>query len=412
MKSFPFASLFAAGILVSAAIAARADDSATAAPLGREVMFSAVAPPILAMAGRPNSKADASARTHVVVASKAGRFLAWPANNGVWTWDGGREILVGHSNGPWEPIEDGHKIGSPILTNLVRSLDGGRTWASEDPENFVGDGGAPQPSPGDIDFSRPGFALRVAAMGYHGTDDAVGAFFFSYDRGKTWRGPFRFNGLMDDANLQGMENTSRTSYLVTGPNSCLVFGAARKTGIEFASRLDKPFVAETTDGGKTFRFVSWMVPWTDPHRAVMPSTVRMADGRIVAAVRRRNPRDDNMPCWIDAFGSSDNGRTWSFLSRIGETGMHNGNPPGLAVLGDGRLACAYGNRTVRQMLVRFSTDGGATWGEEMVLRDQPNNHDIGYPVLRQNADGDLVAIYYFQTNERNQSYLEATIWKP
>lgn len=58
--------------------------------------------------------------------------------------------------------------------------------------------------------------------------------------------------------------------------------------------------------------------------------------------------------------SWDNGRTWSFLSKAGATGLHNGNPPGLALLEDGRLACSYANRDLQQMLVRFSSDNGKT----------------------------------------------------
>ena len=54
--------------------------------------------------------------------------------------------------------------------------------------------------------------------------------------------------------------------------------------------------------------------------------------------------------WIDAYRSTDDGASWSFLSRVGETGGWNGNPPALARLRDGRLCCAYGNRSRRQML--------------------------------------------------------------
>ena len=362
--------------------------------------------------GRSNQ--DISDLLHAKVAGQEGRFFAWPANNGVWTWDDGREILVGYTDGPWEEEGGFHKIGHPQLTRLARSTDGGKNWKSEFPDNFVGDedNGEPEPSPGNINFKDSGFALRVAATGYHGTNDPKGRFFFSYDRGKTWKGSYRFNELNDDPNLAGMEITARTSYLVTGPDSCQVFMAARNPDLEHASRLDKPFVAETIDGGKTFQFISWIVSWTDQYRAVMPSTVRTEEGKIIVAARRRNPRDEEQPCWIDAYVSDDNAHSWSFLSNVGLTGVHNGNPPALAVLNDGRLACSYANRSTRQMLVRFSNDDGKTWGEEVVLRDNPLSYDMGYPQLVQNADGKMVAIYYLATEEHPHSYIEATIWNP
>jgi hypothetical protein len=348
---------------------------------------------------------------HVKVAGQEGRFLGWPANNGMWTWDAGREILVGYTDGNWVQ-QEGHNIGEIRQSNLARSTDGGITWKSEYPDNFVGNENIPQPSPGNINFGHPDFALRVAAMGYHGTDDPAGRFFISYDRGKNWVGSHRFNELNDDPNLKGMEITARTSYLVTGPDSCQIFMSARNPELEFASRLDKSFVAETTNGGRTFNFISWIVPWTDPYRAVMPSTVKTNDGRIVVAVRCRNPRNIEQECWIDTYVSIDGGRSWSFLSKVGITGLHNGNPPGLAALKDGRLACAYGNRSIRKMLVRVSDDGGHTWGKEMVIRDNPLNHDIGYPQLVQNAGGEMVAIYYIATEEHPHSYVEASIWNP
>jgi hypothetical protein len=350
---------------------------------------------------------------HVIVASREGRYFGWPANNGMWSWDNGRELLVGHTDGPFDDEGGFHSIGHPQLTKLARSLDGGRTWTGEDPENFVGKAGDPVPSPGNINFGHRDFALRVSSTGYHGNDDPVGSFFISYDRGRTWQGPYRFNELLNSSELKGMEITARTSYLVTGDNSAQIILTARNPELQFASRRDKPFVAETTDGGRTFRFISWVVPWEgEDNRAAMPSTVRTADGKLVVAVRVRNPRDADMPCWIDSYVSEDNGRTWSFLSKVGETGLHNGNPAGLAVLADGRLACTYANRDLRKMLIRYSSDNGASWGEEIVIRDNPHTEDMGYPQLRQNSDGKLVAIYYLAREERPHSYIEAAVFEP
>jgi Neuraminidase (sialidase) len=183
--------------------------------------------------------------------------------------------------------------------------------------------------------------------------------------------------------------------------------------------MDKTFVAETTDGGKTFRFVSWVVPPDDPFRAVMPAVARLADGTIVATLRRRDLKDDKWnktkPCWVDCYISTDNGRTWSFTSRVGETGFENGNPPALATLHDGRIVCVYGNRSNRQILARISADGGRTWEGEVVLRDdfQPDkfgDNDLGYPRVAVNHENHIVALYYWATKEMPQHHIPATIW--
>ena len=282
--------------------------------------------------------------------------------------------------------------------------------------------------------------MKVMANGYHGHTDKVGSFFVSDDKGKNWRGPYRFNGLMEDPNLVGTECTSRTGYLVTGPKSCLIFMAARpkdfkklkgqSTGTidggkpsRWVAPWDKSYVAETTDGGKSFHFVSWIAPLSGPHRAVMPAVCRLKDGSIVATVRaNRVERDAKgegyMAGHVDAYGSADNGKTWSFLSRVGETGgaMQNGNPPALVALKDGRIACAYGDRRTARIMVRISSDGGKTWGDERVARDdyqreEQNESDMGYPRLVTNHENQLVVMYYWGTKEKPQSHIAATIFE-
>lgn len=287
---------------------------------------------------------------NVVVFAEPSSFAGWPANNGVWTWNNGKEILGGFTQGPFVE-QEGHNIGKTDRKNLLaRSTDGGTTWSTEEPSNFVGNSAKPVASPRNIHFEAPGFAMRVMADGYHGSSGKVGSFFFSDDKGKNWRGPYRFNGLMEDPNLVGTECTSRTGHLVTGPESCLLFMAARPKDFkkvkgqttdtvdsgkpsQWVAPWDKSYVAETTDGGKSFRFVSWIALLSGPFRAVMPAVCRLKDGSIVATVRaNRVERDAKgegfMAGHLDAYGSADNGRTWTFLRRVGETGgkEQNGNP--------------------------------------------------------------------------------------
>jgi hypothetical protein len=358
---------------------------------------------------------------NIIVFGEKDWFAGWPANNGVWTWDGGKEILVGFSYGRFVE-QAGHNIegrsdATPnVKSYLARSTDGGKTWTKEDPANFVGDGLEPVASPGQINFEVPGFAMRVMGIGYHGSLDPKGAFFVSENKGKTWSGPYRFNGLLEDENLQGKVITARTSYLVTGSASCLVFMSARPgTSIPGQIAVDKSFVAETTDGGKTFRFKSWIVPLSDPYRAVMPSVVRMNDKSVIAALRRRIMSKDS--CWIDTYISTDNGASWKFLSKAGETGDRNGNPPALAKMKDNSLVCVYGDRKRVKMFYRISTDYGKTWGTETVLRenfhaDSFGDNDFGYPRLAVNNKNKLVAIYYWSTAELPENHIECTIWKP
>ena len=361
--------------------------------------------------GRP--AADSLVTRRVIVAGEPGRFLAWPANAGLWSWDGGRELLVGFIEGPWADKE-GHKVGDPQVQRLARSRDGGLSWSVETPEPFVGREGPLQDLPRPIRFEAPDLAIRVVADGRNRQEERLGRFFVSMDRGHSWQGPYRFNGLERAPQLRGLILTSRTSVRVTGPASAQMLLSARDPRLgRLSNRLDKTFVAQTEDGGRSWRFLSWVVPWSDPYRAVMPALVDLGAGRLVAALRRRDPRQEpETPSWIDAYASDDGGHSWRFMSRVDETGVHNGNPPALALLPDGRIACVYANRSQRRMLLRLSSDDGRSWGPPLEIRANPFEQDMGYPQLTVNHRGELVAIYYLATAERPHSHLEAALLQP
>lgn len=354
--------------------------------------------------GDKDNAVPVKAAKNVIVDGGNKVFCAWPANNGLWSW--GNEILVGYSKREFEE-KKGHnyagKEGGAAL--LARSMDGGETWKVEDPENFVGDGDETTVTPGGINFAHPAFAMRIKKEPEQ--------FWYSYDKGHTWKGPHNFGELMNDPKLAGKKFTARTDYIVNGPDDCFVFLSATpgKSGRDFT------FTARTKNAGKTFDFVSWIVSPTDPHRGVMPTTVRCSDKKLVTAIRRRQGKDTGgNNCWVDCYASNDNAASWKFLSKVGDAGLWNGNPPALARMKDERLCCVYGNRSKNQMLARFSDNEGAVWGPEIILRDdfqvdKFGDNDFGYPRLVQRPDGKLVAIYYWATKNRPQQHIAATIWK-
>lgn len=359
---------------------------------------------------RPLSAADRDVPArHVIVCHQPGRFCGWPANNGVWIW--GNEILVGFHQADYVPKDCSHSIGGKGLSLLARSLDGGRTWTVEDPDNFIGDGGKAVPSPGNINFAHPNFAMRCGGS----------EFFISYDRGRTWKGPYKFPDL-------GLKHplTSRTDYIVNDEQDCIVFLSAKEPRVE-AALQDRAFCVRTTDGGKTFEFLSWMTNEPLKIRSVMPSTVQCSETHLVSAMRRRLDVEISgghkmRKCWIDVYQSKDNGQTWEFLSQIADTGKSNGNPPSLVRLRDGRLCVTYGYRGVcsayryrwepQGIRARISKDNGKTWSQEIVLRNDARTWDLGYTRSVQRPDGKIVTIYYYNTEKIPEQHIAATIWDP
>lgn len=94
-----------------------------------------------------------------------------------------------------------------------------------------------------------------------------------------------------------------------------------------------------------------------------------------------------------------------------------GHPADLVELSDGRLLCTYGLREPVHSIpggirATFSHDGGVTWRieEEVILRDDLVNWDVGYPESRQLPDGRILTVYYL--NEQGRYALSGTLWHP
>jgi hypothetical protein len=348
---------------------------------------------------------------HVPVYSVDGRFGGWPANHGAWAW--GEEIVVGFSAGYTKDLgPERHAIDRdrPEEHLLARSQDGGRSWKIENPGQrgtLVGTREMrhgtlppgvvePEPTdcPGGIDFTHPDFAFTARMTG---NQTGASRFYCSYDRARTWKGPFRLP-------LLGQKGiAARTDYLVNGPADCFLFLTASKSN----NKEGRVVCARTQDGGRTWSLVGLIGDEPDGY-AIMPSTVRLGPDDLVTTVRCRL----GDASWIDAYASSDAGRTWRLLGRPApDTG--EGNPPALLRLRDGRLCLTYGRRAAPfSIRARFSRDAGRTWGEPFALRDDGAGRDIGYPRSLERPDGKVVTIYYFTPTDDIDRTIEATIWDP
>jgi hypothetical protein len=103
--------------------------------------------------------------------------------------------------------------------------------------------------------------------------------------------------------------------------------------------------------------------------------------------------------WIEAYGSNDNGASWSSLGQVDSTGEQNGNPAALVRLPNGYLVCVYGVRQrggTSRISAKVSDDDGRNWSLEHRLRDDyvgPDafgDVDLGYPSAFVRPDGAIV----------------------
>ena len=252
------------------------------------------------------------------------------------------------------------------------------------------------------------FLLRVGVPKIEIESDL---FVVSHDRGHTFEGPYR---------LPKFEYpiTPRTCYQVLGEKHMRMFMSYKLPNLTGAAYSDRAFVAETHDGCQTFEMLGEMT--NDEPRSVMPDVATLPDGTLVVALRRRirtknaagETWDDN---YIEVRRSADGGRTWTNPVRAAETAEewnHNGNPPALRALPDGRLVLVYGYRGGHPAIkARVSCDGGLSWEKEIILRDDARHYDLGYPRLTVRPDGKLVAIYYYTTQERPEQHIAATVFE-
>lgn len=359
---------------------------------------------------------SADENKHVKVFYQEGKYGGWPANWGVWSWED--EILVSFTVADHKE-KSGHTFDVTTAMNMfARSIDGGETWDLQDAfesgitgatfEHNLGDRSAPSTALNrPIDFTHPDFAFTFRA---HTLRDGPTSFYYSYNRGKRWEGPFALE--VDFSGREPAGIVSRTDYLVESANEMTAFlTVGFREGDEDWRQVA---AVRTTDGGQSWEHLSWIGP--EKVNSIMPASLRLDESRILTMIRRTNPPE------MVNYLSKDNGLTWQQLSYPADVDA-NGQPPALIELQDGRLCLIYGIRhedTMSDgigMYVVFSEDEGQTWSEPALLRGKDGGTwDIGYPRVVQRPDGKVVALYYYnQAGDENKTpfrFIAATIFDP
>lgn len=352
---------------------------------------------------------------HGIIWKDDGKFAAWPANNGMWIW--GDEVLVGFVVADHKADAEGLHTYDPLTArnHYARSMDGGKSWKVEEAlmlgqtatayDNVVPAPQREEPRPLDhaiSDFTHPDFIFTFMR---HNNHNGPSHFYYSTNRGQQWEGPYSF----PDLNTPGI--ASRTDYLVDGQKSMNAFLTIAKAN----GKEGRVAMARTEDGARSWEIVSWL---GEEHEGfdIMPASLQLNNNRILTIIRTRTEIGRNL---LTSYMSNDNGKSWTRLTDpVPDTGR-GGTPPALVKMSDGRLALAYIYRSTygSRVNLRFSTDEGQSWGEEIVLRcNDGANRDCGYPRMVQRPDGKLLLVYYWnhanQEGETPYRYIASTLVDP
>lgn len=206
----------------------------------------------------------------------------------------------------------------------------------------------------------------------------------------------------------GATFTSPARCPVSSPHGPVVMRDGRLIylGKLFPEGMDRPFgrvsCAESRDG------LHWDVLGEVPLPENVtngqfhePHVIELNDGALLCLIRYHYP---NGGLGIYKSVSRDGGRTWSTPE---EMDIH-GSPPHLLRHSSGAIVLTYGWRHAPYgQRARISRDDGATWSDEIILRDDGPDGDLGYPCSVELPGDDILTVYY---QKRPGESLTSILW--
>lgn len=219
----------------------------------------------------------------------------------------------------------------------------------------------------------------------------------STDNGYTWSNPT----VVDVSSPHGptMLRNGEILYVGSWAGKDTGYAAGQQRGI-YALRLDKdanvigaPQLIAPTAGGEDFVFC-------EPYAKQMPN------GDILVAIRVESKKENVHSTYF--CRSTDGGKTFSAAAPTGWIGM----PAHMFVTSKGEVVITYGRREMPMGIrARVSRDNGYTWSEELPLREDGLDWDLGYPTTTENKNGELITVYYMKDKDSlNENRINYTIW--
>ncbi|MCZ6651547.1 MAG: sialidase family protein [Planctomycetota bacterium] len=166
-------------------------------------------------------------------------------------------------------------------------------------------------------------------------------------------------------------------------------------------------VADSHDDGKTWRWLA-EIPTRDGDDFTEYHELHIAEaanGHLIAQIRNHNKANERETLQSE---SNDGGRTWSTPHPIGVWGL----PSHLLRLRDGRMLMTYGyRRKPFGNQARLSEGNGKMWSAPMMISDDGEAGDLGYPSTVELDDGSLVTVWYERMKGSPRAVLRQANWR-
>ena len=182
------------------------------------------------------------------------------------------------------------------------------------------------------------------------------------------------------------------SFVVESDGSLLMATAVKPDWHGEGGGSPNLLVGRSADGGRTWSSSEGRVDWDWPGFGEV-ATIRLRDGRLLAALRRQIPgtRGEGFEDTV-LTESVDDGQTWARPWALTATAQVHAY---LTELHDGRLLCTYSNYHVPfGVSAILSRDQGRSWDLDHTIRlSTSNGYWVGWPVTLELPDRTLITSY-------------------
>jgi len=351
---------------------------------------------------------------------------------------GNGEFVVGHFHAPskYQVYDDVRHVSyqSRAVCLFQRSMDGGKTWPEEN-EQVVFDRVAFFKHPETVmdrtgereqyDMFEPESMFFSQNM-WELTPPPRRCFFLrSPDKGKTWEKiPSVIKNPQGDKYAITRHNTP-VIRMPDGKTLLASFAMAGLTG-DGKETEGEPAVFSSTDQGISWQFRSRpIVDLSRQGQFIYATLLLLPSGELQCYMVHLSAKGyypvEGLRNALAVVSSHDHGKTWSQPTVISGKGADAWKNPGQeghmyrspwpVLLKDGRILVLFARRRMPTGIGGIvSSDGGKTWSEEFIIRDdgkrwneakheQGDWGDLGYPVGCQLSDGTIFTAYYFNKDD-------------